>query len=143
MLGALALVTVVVADTIIHEKPTQPRDRFETRYDVQVLRTIDDYRYLLRDSDGTIYHGIFCSNYEPQFDAGMTLDRLTFEDRGDCWDIRAPHSYIIRRDQNGYALREKFAYDQARPETSASTRTNRPTIGTIGPNETSQSPGSH
>lgn len=108
--GLLALAAVLVADQMMHDKPGPPVDRMETRYNVQVLRTINNYRYLLRDEDGTIYYGIFCENFEPQFDAGMTLNSLTFEDRGDCWDIRRPHSYIIRRDHDGYAIKEHFVY---------------------------------
>lgn len=110
----MSLATVLVVDMIMHDKPGVPIDRFETRYNVQVLRTINDYRYLMRDSDGSIYHAIFCENYEPQFDTGETLAVLTFEDRGDCWDIRRPHSYTILRDQHGYAIREKFTYDQSK-----------------------------
>ena len=143
MLGALALVTVIVADTMLHEKPGQPYDRIESRYNVQVLRTIDDYRYLMRDSDGTIYHAIFCPNYEPMFDAGMTLEVLTFEDRGDCWDIRRPHSYTIMRDRNGYAIKEKFYYDESQAPVSKGPATERPTFGPAAPAQAPQPAGSH
>ena len=143
LLGVMCLMTVVVADRIIHDGPGEPVDRFETRYNVQVLRTISDYRYLMRDTDGTIYHAIFCENYEPQFDAGETLVVLTFEDRGDCWDIRRPHSYTILRDRNGYVVREKFAYDDTKtPVTQGSAGAGR-SLGPATATQTPESSGSH
>jgi hypothetical protein len=106
----LAIATVWLIEDMRTRKPGPPIDELVTRYNVQVLRTINDYRYLMRDEDGTIFHAIFCTNYEPQFDAGMTLNMLHYVDRGDCWDIRRPNSYTIRRDSNGMATREHFLY---------------------------------
>jgi len=113
--------TVWLADIIIGQKPGPPNAETYTRYNVQVLRTINDYKYLMRDEDGTIFHAIFCENFEPQFDAGMTLNMLSYADRGDCWDIRKINSYVIRRDRNGYAVREHFIYDEPRQGTQKAT----------------------
>ena len=119
VLSAILIIAIVwFIDDIWRQRPGPPNDEYVTRYNVQVLRTINDYKYLMRDADGTIFHAIFCTNYEPQFDAGMTLNMLRYMDRGDCWDIRRQNSYTIRRDKNGIAVRENFQYEEPRRGTA-------------------------
>ena len=103
----IAGITVFMADIIINQRPNTPLAETVLMHNVHVLRTIDDYHYLMKTEDGIVFHAHFCSTYEPQFDGGMILDVLQFEDRGDCWDLRRTHpAYLIRRDHNGRIIKE-------------------------------------
>ena len=105
---------MLIADMIIEQKPGAPLSETVLMRNVHVLRTIDSYTYLMKSEEGTVFHAHFCTNYEPQFDGGMILDVLQYEDRGDCWDIRRTHpAYLIRRKPNGQPERSNEATETA------------------------------
>jgi hypothetical protein len=83
-----------------HPRPIQ------TLRNVKVLRTLSEYEYSLQESDGTVIMVRFCTDYEPQFDAGMTLTLLNYQDRGNCWSLLDLHpKYTILRDDTGKVIK--------------------------------------
>lgn len=68
------------------------------------------YHYWLTYSSETSGHirflATFCSDYQPQFEPGSTLNLLRYEDRGSCWGLKSESAgYLIRRDHDGHAIK--------------------------------------
>ena len=111
MLLMLALGTVPAAIALA---------KYFARYPTYTIENIHVDAYAQGDTPGyhfwMTYHSqtaghirflaTFCPDYEPQFEPGSTLDLLRYEDRGSCWGLRSDYAgYLIRRDQNGHALK--------------------------------------
>ena len=122
--GAVVIICWLLATSI----PKPPIGEEHALYHVKVLKTFDDYHYCLKDDRGTVFTTHFCEDYEPQFDAGMTLDVLTYDDYGWCWSVRNTHpAYLIHR-KNGRIVKEQF--DARSCEDSGPTATTGPTLPT-------------
>jgi len=68
----------------------------------QVIQKYSDSEYQIR-SHGEVYKLKFCDDYAPDWDEGMTVEFMVYEDRGSCKSI-ADHyrfGFKIRRDPTG------------------------------------------
>lgn len=76
-------------------------------HDVRILQhyATDHWRMAVGYQE---FDTVFCPDYKPQFDVGMTLLLLKYEDKGTCWSINNHKlGYIILRDKQGNIILQK------------------------------------
>ena len=84
-------------------------EQFHHTYVLSGLRVVqrhDAQRFTFAFEDnGQSFTTKLCANYRPQFDSGMTLKVLVYQDRGQCWDIsNRKLGYILARNENGQVI---------------------------------------
>lgn len=74
---------------------------------VKILKKHDLFHYRMAKADGE-FEAEFCKDYEPELIEGCVLDRLRYEDRRNCWSVRATDlGYWYRHNASGDDVDEK------------------------------------
>ena len=77
-------------------------------YDNVKVEKTAPFEYWLQPEGRVRFHTTVCRDYyEPGFDTGMTLNRVIFVDRGNCWSLDPNKSagYWIKRGKDGRPIR--------------------------------------
>lgn len=78
--------------------------------DLTVLKAVNPERFVLVfDDTHQAFAATFCPNHLPQFEAGMKIKSMVYQDRGYCWDLSgSKRGYIFAKDTFGNILRESI-----------------------------------
>lgn len=101
-LGFAVIVSAIFAIVFYLHRPTSYVYSAPDNY-FRVVEKVDDYAFVMQRVERGVpqVSGVkhFCKDYQPQFEAGMTLAWFAYDDRGSCQSLASSgRGYVIVRD---------------------------------------------